>query len=207
MMAFDAHLDLATNALLWNRDLNRRVPEVREAEAGMTEKGRCAGTVCFPEMREGEVFTCLATLIARVARPGNPLPGYACPEIAYAAAQGQRAYYRILEEQGCLRIINDGPGLEAHAREWEAHGARLMAHGSASSSSSNSLRRTAEDEDEGNSPPYPGAPPLGVILSMEGADPILSPEQVEGWWADGLRAVGPAHYGVGTYAHGTSTPG
>jgi membrane dipeptidase len=42
---------------------------------------------------------------------------------------------------------------------------------------------------------------------MEGADPILSPEQVDEWWEDGLRVVGLAHYGVSAYAHGTATPG
>ncbi len=49
--------------------------------------------------------------------------------------------------------------------------------------------------------------PLGFILSMEGADPVLSPEQVDEWWQAGLRLLGPAHYGVSPYAHGTSTVG
>jgi membrane dipeptidase len=49
--------------------------------------------------------------------------------------------------------------------------------------------------------------PLGFILSMEGADPVLSPDQVEEWWQAGLRIIGPAHYGVSPYAHGTDTEG
>src|SRR5262249_40675311 len=49
--------------------------------------------------------------------------------------------------------------------------------------------------------------PLGFILSMEGADPILSPEQVKPWWDAGLRIVGPSHYGKSPYAHGTGTEG
>src|SRR5207244_5108826 len=49
--------------------------------------------------------------------------------------------------------------------------------------------------------------PLGFFLSMEGADPILSPEQVDEWWQAGLRIIGPAHYGVSPYAHGTGTEG
>src|SRR5262249_42047145 len=49
--------------------------------------------------------------------------------------------------------------------------------------------------------------PLGFILSMEGADPVLSPEQVEEWYQAGLRIIGPAHYGVSPYAHGTGTQG
>src|SRR5262249_60391562 len=52
-----------------------------------------------------------------------------------------------------------------------------------------------------------GHEPLGFILSMEGADPVLSPEQVDEWWQAGLRIIGPAHYGVSPYAHGTGTEG
>ena len=49
--------------------------------------------------------------------------------------------------------------------------------------------------------------PIGFILSMEGADPILSPADVPRWWEDGLRVVGPAHYGANAYAHGTGPSG
>jgi membrane dipeptidase len=49
--------------------------------------------------------------------------------------------------------------------------------------------------------------PIGYVLSMEGADPILSPADVGVWWELGLRAVGISHFGVSSYAHGTGTPG
>lgn len=49
--------------------------------------------------------------------------------------------------------------------------------------------------------------PLGYILAMEGADPILEPRQVKVWWERGLRVVEPVHYGVSYYAHGTGAPG
>ena len=49
--------------------------------------------------------------------------------------------------------------------------------------------------------------PLGYILAMEGADPILEPSQVEVWFERGLRVVEPVHYGVSYYAHGTGVPG
>lgn len=49
--------------------------------------------------------------------------------------------------------------------------------------------------------------PLGFILAMEGADPILEPRDVELWWERGLRVVEPVHYGIGYYAHGTGAPG
>lgn len=49
--------------------------------------------------------------------------------------------------------------------------------------------------------------PLGYILAMEGADPILEPNQVELWWERGLRVVEPVHYGISYYAHGTGVVG
>jgi membrane dipeptidase len=54
----------------------------------------------------------------------------------------------------------------------------------------------------------PGADaPIGYVLSLEGADSILSPRHLERAYAQGLRAIGPAHYGPGTYAQGTHWPG
>jgi len=51
------------------------------------------------------------------------------------------------------------------------------------------------------------AGPLGYVLSLEGADSVLTPAHLERAYAQGLRAVGPAHYGPGTYAQGTDASG
>ncbi len=54
----------------------------------------------------------------------------------------------------------------------------------------------------------PGAePPLGIVISMEGCDPITTPDEVPFWQQRGLRSASLAHYGLGAYAHGTSTEG
>jgi membrane dipeptidase len=42
---------------------------------------------------------------------------------------------------------------------------------------------------------------------MEGADPIVAPEQAQLWWDDGLRMIGLAHYGPSAYAFGTGSAG
>ncbi|MCX6954346.1 MAG: hypothetical protein NTV51_19515, partial [Verrucomicrobia bacterium] len=48
---FDAHLDLALNAIEWNRDLRLPLAEVRKSEAHLADRpGRGRGTVTFPEM-------------------------------------------------------------------------------------------------------------------------------------------------------------
>lgn len=53
----------------------------------------------------------------------------------------------------------------------------------------------------------PANAPIGYILSLEGADSMITPRYIERSYADGLRALGPAHYGPGTYAHGTDSTG
>jgi membrane dipeptidase len=184
-LIFDAHLDLAWNAIDWNRDLRLPVADIRrrEQEQGMTAKGRGVGTVSFPALREGGVGLFIATLLARLLRP-NLMPAiqrYESMEAAYAAAHGQMAYYRALEQQGTLRWIKDAAGLQSHVRAWQY--------------------------DRRDAGPTADHEPLGFILSMEGADPVLSPEQVGEWYEAGLRIIGPAHYGVSPYAHGTGTEG
>lgn len=48
---------------------------------------------------------------------------------------------------------------------------------------------------------------IGYILSLEGADSIVSLEYLEIAHEVGLRALGPAHYGPGRYAQGTNATG
>ncbi len=176
MIVIDAHLDWSWNALNWNRDLTLPVAEIRRSEAGMNEKARGTNTVAFPEMHQGQVAVCLATLLARANPKGKSVMlDFRSQEIAYAMAQGQLAYYRILEEQGQIHMLKDWMALEEHLQQW---------------------RVTQEN-----------SMPLGFILSMEGADPIVAPSQLPEWWEDGLRVLGMAHYGVSAYAHGTGSPG
>jgi len=52
-----------------------------------------------------------------------------------------------------------------------------------------------------------GQKPVGYILSLEGADSLITIEHLERAYAYGLRAVGPAHYGPGRYANGTDATG
>jgi membrane dipeptidase len=174
MLVIDAHLDLSWNALNWNRDLTLTVGEIRALETGMKENNRATNTVAFPEMRKAGVAVCLATLLARASGVAEPMLDYRNQEIASAMAQGQLAYYRIMECKRELRMLRDRESLRAHIQEWKADGS---------------------------------ASPIGFILSMEGADPILSPQQVPQWWRDGLRVVGLAHYGRSAYAHGTASSG
>jgi len=52
-----------------------------------------------------------------------------------------------------------------------------------------------------------GRAPIGYVLSLEGADSLVTLEHLARAHARGLRAVGPAHYGPGVYAQGTNASG
>lgn len=179
MLIIDAHLDLSMNALQGNRDLLSSVYTIRARERpAIPAKGRGQGTVAFPEMRQGRIALSFATLIARSTGQAAAHIDYGSPAQAYGMAQGQLAYYRALEQEGHVRIITDTNSLDSHISEWQAWEAE------------------AKLDD---------TPPLGFVISMEGADPILQPGQLESWWAAGLRLLGPTHYGPGRYAGGTGT--
>lgn len=50
---------------------------------------------------------------------------------------------------------------------------------------------------------HPDDAPLGFILTMEGADPLLTPDTVDEFYQHGLRAIGLTHYGANRYGGGT----
>src|SRR5579859_5276081 len=100
MLIIDAHLDLAWNALQWNRDLTCSVTTIRTQENLTPGKGRGLGTVALPELRQGRVALCIATLLARSTGRPQAHIDFATPLQAYAVAHGQLAYYRALEQAG-----------------------------------------------------------------------------------------------------------
>ena len=115
MFTIDAHLDLAMNAMEWNRDLRKSVLQIRELEVGMHDKpDRCNGTVAFPELRKGNIGLVVATQIARVETPGTGIKGWHSPEQAWAQTQGQLAYYKALETLGELSPIRNWEELQTH---------------------------------------------------------------------------------------------
>ncbi len=175
MLIFDGHLDLAWNALQWNRDIQQCVHTLRTQEASLVGKGRGQNTVALPEMRRGSVFLCFATLLARSTPVQVPHVDFRSPAQAFASAQGQLAWYKAMERLGELVIITSLEKLKDHVREWERH-------------------LTGDNRE---------IPPPGIIPCMESADPILEPEDLHTWKAAGIRLIGPAHYGSGRYAGGT----
>jgi membrane dipeptidase len=174
----DAHLDMAMNALEWNRNLREPVAHIRDREKGMTDKlDREKGMVALPELRKGRIGLVVATQIARYVEKGNTLPGWHSPEQAWAQTQGQLAWYKAMEDAGEMTQIAGSAALEKHIRLW--------------------MDDSMPDEQK----------PVGFILSLEGADSLVNLSYLEKACRYGLCAIGPAHYGPGRYAPGTGTSG
>lgn len=176
MFIIDAHLDLAMNAMEWNRDLRNLVVELRDREKGMTDKpDRSRNTVSLPALREARAGLVVATQIARYVRKDSSLPGWNSPEQAWAQSQAQIAWYQTMVDAGEMLQITGTESLEKQIKIW--------------------ADPLVPDKEK----------PVGFILSLEGADSLVKINYLEKAYAYGLRAVGPAHYGEGRYAGGTGT--
>ena len=213
MLIVDAHLDLAMNAMEWNRDLTRPLDEIRARERELTDKpDRGRGTVCFPEMRRGGVRLCVATQIARYVPPGGTLSGWHSPEQAWAMTQAQLAWYRAMEERGELMQITDLASLDRHvsaaSSQLPVSSSQLPAPSRQPPDASRGSEAASRQPPEASrQPPEASRQPIGYILSLEGADSIVSLHHLERAYEYGLRAIGPAHYGPGVYAQGTNATG
>ncbi len=176
---FDGHLDLAWNAVSWDRDQSLPLDRLNEIDRAMTDHpARGRATTSLPELERGHVAVCQATLLARSRPQSRRLEGqsrcsldFCNQETAAANARGQLYYYELLERKGLLRAIRTSTELESHWRSWR-----------------------------------PGAAP-GYILAMEGADPIVDIDHARAWWDLGLRSVNLVHYGRNRYAVGTGDDG
>ena len=164
-LIFDAHLDMAWNAVEWNRDLTLPVGDINKFESQFSRVVPEIGdaVVSWQELRRGRVGMTISTLLPRLHRKDGALSHYQSREAAYGACYGQMAYYRAMVEAGHLRQILDLAALEDHVSQWNAD----------QSGEASTL-------------------PIGFILSMEGSPSILSPGQIEEWYNAGLRILGPA---------------
>lgn len=178
MLIIDAHLDMAMNAVEWNRDYTCSVQELREREIekNLTDKrDRGKGTVSLPELRKGKIGLVVATQLARVTERGSAFDGWYSPAQAWAMTQAQLAWYQAMTDLGEMVQITDYEGLIKHISLWE--------------------NTSIADETK----------PVGFILSLEGADSLVNLSYLEKAYGYGLRALGPAWYGPGRYASGTAT--
>jgi membrane dipeptidase len=181
-LIFDAHLDLAWCAASFDRNLTLEVEELRRRERGMTDepsRGKCV--LSLPELRRAGVAVCVATLLARGGPEAKSRPIIKRTDLDHSSPSIAHAAAH---------------GQLAYYRLLEAQGQIRLIRTRG--------ELAAQWEGYGRDPQ---GTPLGAILSMEGTDPIVWPEQARDWWDAGLRAAGLAHYGRGQHAYGTGVSG
>jgi membrane dipeptidase len=177
MFTIDAHLDLSMNALEWNRDLTQPVQSIREREKGMRDK---------PDRGRG-------TVSLPALRQGN---------IGLVVATQIGRYIEV----GSLL-----PGWHSPQQAWAQTQGQVAWYKAMEEEGEMVLvkdRRSLETHLElWKTDDVHSTKPVGYILSLEGADSLITPEHLERAYHYGLRALGPAHYGPGRYANGTDATG
>lgn len=177
MFTIDAHLDLSMNALEWNRDLRKPVEQINAREIGLTDK---------PDRGKATVS------LPELRRGGVGL-----------VVATQIARY--------VKAGNPLPGWHSPEQAW-AHTQGQLAWYKIMEEQGEMVsivnRKTLEDHIvlwTGQTPDE--QKPIGYILSLEGADSLVTLGHLEKAYRNGLRALGPAHYGPGRYAQGTDAHG
>jgi membrane dipeptidase len=177
MFTIDAHLDLSMNAMEWNRDLRQPVLDIRKRETGLTDK---------PDRARG-------TVALPELRKGNIGLVVATQIARYVAPD------------------NYLPGWHSPEQAWAQTQAQLAWYKAMEAAGEMVMIKNKTDLEEHLALWLNGTPndnkPVGYILSLEGADSLVTLQHLATAYEYGLRAVGPAHYGPGRYANGTDTTG
>lgn len=177
MFIFDAHLDLSMNALEWNRDLSQPLATIRQLEKNLADK---------PDRGK-------STVSFETMRQGN---------IGLCVAT-QIARY--------VKPTSILPGWNSSAQAWAQTQGQLAWYKAMEDAGELTPIRTAKELTEHLREWQTEAAtkklPIGYVLSLEGADSIVNLDYLQKAYDNGLRALGPAHYGPGTYAFGTDSIG
>ena len=177
MFTIDAHLDLSMNAMEWNRDLRQPIEIIRQREAGLTDK---------PDRSNG-------TVSFPELRKGNIGLVVATQIARYAAPDNKLPGWHSAEQAWAQT-----QGQLAWYKAMEAAGEMVMIKDITSLEQHLLLWNSTGDNT---------TKPIGYILSLEGADSLVTLDHLHIAYSNGLRAIGPAHYGPGRYANGTDATG
>jgi membrane dipeptidase len=180
----DAHQDLTYNMLTFGRDYRLSVKETRQREAGTETPVRNGHTLLgWPEYQHGQVAVIFATLFVIPQRYSAGLwETVAYRDLSRAGTllrQQLDLYHRLCgEHPDQFRLILNQRDLKEILTLWESVPAE-----------------------------YPNTThPVGLVLSMESAEGIRAPEELEEFWDMGLRLVGPVWAGT-RFCGGMYEPG
>ena len=191
MLIVDAHEDIAWNALTFGRDVRRSAHETRRLEVHSDAPRVCGPCLLgLPDWLAGGVAVVLGTLFVAPERKRHDvweIQTYGTPQEAHHRASAQLDYYqRLAGETPAIQLLQSRADLEAVLATWTE-------------------TATGEQGGTGAGESAP-AGKVGIVVLMEGADPILEPKEAEAWFERGVRAFGLAWAGT-RYSGGTSEPG
>lgn len=177
MFTIDAHLDLSMNAMEWNRNLRSSITDIREREKNHFDK---------PDRGMGTVN--FAEL-----RKGDIGLVVATQIARYVAPENKLPGWHSAEQAWAHT-----QGQLAWYKAMETAGELVMIKDKIGLEKQLALWNNGESND---------TKPIGYMLSLEGADSLVTLDNLHTAYEYGLRAVGPAHYGPGRYANGTDATG
>ncbi len=165
MIIIDAHLDLAASAVGFGRNLLHTVPQIRAAVTGKTN----IASVSVPALLEGNVAIAFGTLFAmpRTVAAQFPLnlPALNYPDDAPFSFRQARAHEVAMRQLDYYWRTADENEHVTLVQSWSDVEGVLASHES-------------------------DKPQLGILVHMEGADPVREPEEIELWVERGLRSIG-----------------
>lgn len=162
MFIVDAHQDLAYNAIRYERDLRLPLPALRERESTHPAEG--VATVTIPSLLEAQIGLLFSTLFSMPLQRNFFMPEN--KRLVYENAG--EAYQVALTQLDYYERLAD-----------EIEQVRLV-------------RNLSELDEVVASHENGGEPLLGMVLLMEGADPVRDPAELEEWYERGVRLIGPA---------------
>ncbi len=173
-LLIDAHQDLAYNALTFGRDIRLSAYATRQCEAGSrTVQVNGEALLGWEEYQRAQVAVIFSTLfiLPRRYKAGSfENQDYATFDEADRLLRAQLAYY--------LRLCDEAPDQFCLLR---------------------TRRELQSLLDTWQSQPvdFPSIThPVGLVLSMEGAEGLRDARQLEEWWQAGLRLIGPVWAGM-----------
>ena len=177
MLIINGDYPMAYGALDLDRDLTQPVQTVRSAEPGVKQIAGWPDSETMATLPEMRRGAVAAALVKVVGRIRRP------ENPLWGYRTGEIAHAAAKAHLAYYRVL-------------ETKGeVRILLTGEDFTSHMRSWSDSAD---------YQGMP-VGMVIGMEGADPVLWPEQVHQWWEDGVRVISLSHYGVSTYSHGTGT--
>jgi membrane dipeptidase len=188
---FDAHLDLPYLALL-GRDML--------APAHLATGGDLPASLTFHSMAQGNIRYALGTIFINPGLPDAPY-GYSDSsdtQRAHDRAVTQLHLYQQWERDGILQIVRSKSDLTP--------GATAATPGATASHQGATAWAQPKPCPVGptTSPSHP-KPPLKIIILMEGADGIRTPDEAAWWYDQGLRVCSLTWARGSKYATGDAT--